>query len=177
MPIYRLGGLAPQIDPSVFVAPNASIIGDVLIGPSSSVWFSAVVRGDVAPIRIGARSNLQDGVVVHVTGGKSSTTVGDDVTVGHLAILHGCTIGDACLVGMGSTVLDGAVVEDESFVAAGALVTPGTRVPRGSLVMGRPAKVVRTLGPADLAEIRASASLYAGYAKEYLAGLALIASG
>lgn len=174
MPVYRLGALVPRLAPSVFVAPNAAVIGDVVIGPSSSIWFSTTLRGDVFPIRIGARTNLQDGVVVHVTGGKASTTVGDDVTVGHQAILHGCTVGSACLVGMGSTVLDLAVIEDECFVAAGSLVTPGTRVPSRSLVMGRPAKVVRRLGETDLADIRESAALYVGYAARALADLEVV---
>lgn len=167
MPLYRLGALVPRLDTSVYVAPNATVIGDVVMGPSSSVWFGAVLRGDVAPIRIGQRTNLQDGVVVHVTGGRSETHVGDDVTVGHQAILHGCRVGSACLVGMGSTVLDGAVIEDECFVGAGALVTPGMRVPARSLVVGRPAKVVRALRDADLAEIRASAVHYVEYAVRY----------
>ena len=126
-----------------------------MIDDDSSVWFGAVIRGDVFPIRIGARTNIQDNAVVHVTGGRSATTIGDDVTVGHLALIHGATVGNRCLVGMGSIVLDGAVVEDESFIAAGALVPPGARVPSRSLMVGRPARVARTLGDAHLAEIAA----------------------
>jgi gamma-carbonic anhydrase len=168
MTIYEHTGRIPALAEGVFVAPNATVIGDVAVGASSSVWFGAVLRGDVFPIRIGGRTNIQDNTVVHVTGGKNATTIGDEVTIGHLAIVHGCTIGSSCLVGMGSVVLDGAVVEDECFVAAGALVPPGMRVPGRSLVMGRPARVVRSLGEADLAQIRESAALYVDYAKDYL---------
>jgi gamma-carbonic anhydrase len=166
--LYDHQGRVPALGPGVYVAPNATIIGDVEIGSESSVWFGAVLRGDVFPIRIGARTNIQDNAVVHVTGGKASTTVGDEVTVGHLAILHGCTIGSRCLVGMGSTVLDGAVLEDECFVAAGTLVPPGMRIATRSLVMGRPARVARQLAEADLAQIRESAAQYVGYARDYL---------
>lgn len=169
MPIHTFKGITPTVPPGVFVAPNATVLGDVVLGEGSSVWYGAVLRGDVFPIRIGARTNLQDNTVVHVTGGKASTTVGDDVTVGHAVILHGCTVGSRCLVGMGSIVLDGAVVEDECFIAAGALVAPGMRVPSRSLVMGRPGKVVRTLREADLEQIREAAALYVGYAREHAA--------
>lgn len=170
-PIYGLGGVVPVLGNEVFVAPNATIIGDVVIGDQSSIWFGAVLRGDVFPIRIGARSNVQDNAVVHVTGGKASATIGSDVTIGHLALIHGCTIGDRCLIGMGSTLLDNAVIEDDCFVAAGTLVPPRMRVPAGSLVMGRPAKVVRPLNAADREQIREAGTLYVGYARDYLTGL------
>ena len=170
-PIYALKGLTPTLGRGVFVAPTASVIGDVVIGDESSVWFGAVVRGDVFPIRIGARTNVQDNAVVHVTGGKAATTIGDDVTIGHLALIHGCTIGSHCLIGMGSILLDGAVIEDECLVAAGTLVPPRMRVPARSLVMGSPAKVVRRLGPADLEHIREAGALYVGYSREYAGGL------
>ena len=168
-PIHSLKGVTPKLGRNVFVAPNASVIGDVVIGNTSSVWFGAVLRGDAFPIRIGARTNIQDNAVVHITGGKAATTVGDDVTVGHLALVHGCTIGHRCLVGMGSIVLDGAVIEDECLIAAGALVPPGMRVPTRSLVMGRPGKVVRLLTPADLEHILEAAKVYVAHAAEYLA--------
>lgn len=174
MPLYAHKGVRPSIARGVFVAPNATVIGDVTIGEASSVWFGAVVRGDVYPIRIGARTNLQDNVVVHVTGGKASTSIGDDVTVGHLALVHGCTVGSRCLVGMGSIVLDGAIIEDEVFVGAGSLVPPRMRIPARSLVMGRPAKVIRSLGEADLAQIRESSALYVGYAADYLTQVELL---
>ena len=168
-PIYSLKGVTPQLGRGVFVAPNASVIGDVVIRDDSSIWFGAVVRGDAFPIRIGARTNIQDNAVVHITGGKAATSIGDDVTVGHLALIHGCTVGDRCLIGMGSIVLDGAVIEDECLIAAGALVPPGMRVPTRSLVMGRPGKVVRALTEADLLHIREAAAVYVAHAHEYVA--------
>lgn len=169
MPLYEYKGTRPALGRGVFVAPSATVLGDVAVGEDSSVWFGAVLRGDVFPIRIGARTNIQDNAVVHVTGGKASTTIGDEVTVGHLALVHGCTIGSRCLVGMGSIVLDGAIVEDECFVAAGTLIAPGARIPARSLVMGRPGKVVRALGEADLASVRESSRLYVQHARDFAA--------
>lgn len=171
MAIYALRGAQPVLGRDVFVAPTASVIGDVVLGDESSVWFGTVLRGDAFPIRVGARTNIQDNAVVHITGGKSSTTIGDDVTVGHSAIVHGCTIGSRCLVGMGAVVLDDAVIEDECLIAAGALVPPGMRVAARSLVMGRPAKTVRLLRPSDLEHIREAGSLYVGYARDFREGL------
>lgn len=170
-PLYRLHGKDPQLGEGVFVAPNASVIGDVIVGERSSIWFGVVVRGDCYPIRIGARTNVQDNAVVHVTGGKAETRIGDDVTIGHLALVHGCTIGNRCLVGMGSIILDGAVIEDDCLVAAGALVPPRMRVPARSLVLGRPGKVVKSLTDEDLANIRASADAYVRYADDCLTSL------
>lgn len=158
-----------MIDPSAFVAASAVVIGDVVIGVEASLWFHAVVRGDVGAIRIGARTNLQDHVTVHVVGGRFGTTVGADVTVGHGAILHGCTIGDRVLVGMGAIVLDGAVIEDDCLLGAGALVAPGTRVPSGRLVLGNPARVVRALSADERNGLLRSAAGYVGYAAEYRA--------
>lgn len=174
MPLYEYEGTRPLVPADAFISPNATIIGDVVLGAQASVWFGAVLRGDVFPIRVGARTNIQDNAVLHVTGGKAATSVGDDVTVGHQALVHGCTIGSRCLVGMGSILLDNAVVEDECFIAAGALVAPGTRVPSRSLVMGRPGKVVRRLGEADLEQIRESAALYVQYAGNYLRNLRVL---
>ena len=173
MPIYTLKGVTPVLGRDVFIAPNASVIADVVLGDESSVWFGTVLRGDVFPIRIGARTNIQDNAVVHVTGGKTSTTVGDDVTIGHSAIVHGCTIGSRCLVGMGSIVLDGAVIEDECLIGAGAVIPPRMRIPARSLVLGQPAKVVRKLAPSDLATMHEAAALYVGYGRDYLGGLSL----
>lgn len=167
MPLYEHKSVRPTLGPDVWVAPNATIIGDVTVGEKSSIWFGAVLRGDVFPIRIGARTNIQDNAVVHVTASKASTTIGDDVTIGHLAIVHGCNVGSRCLIGMGSILLDGAVIEEESFIAAGSLVVPGMRVPSRSLVMGRPGKIVRTLDEQALAQIRASAEAYIAYAKDF----------
>jgi len=168
MPLYEYKAVRPRLGRGVFVAPNATIIGDVELGDEASVWFGAVIRGDVMPIRFGKRTNLQDGAVVHVTGGTASTTVGDDVTVGHMALLHGCTVGHRVLVGMGSILLDGSIIEDESIVAAGSLVSPGTRIPSRSLAMGRPARVVRTLKDEDLAWVREAGRLYVEYSRTFL---------
>ena len=167
MPLHPFKGVSPTLAASCFVAPSASIIGDVVIGEDSSVWFGTVIRGDVFPIRIGARTNIQDNAVVHVTGGRSATTIGDDVTIGHLALVHGCTIGQNCLIGMGSIILDDAVIEDECLIGAGALVTPRMRIPARSLVVGSPARIVRTLSDADVDRIRASALTYVDMARSY----------
>jgi carbonic anhydrase/acetyltransferase-like protein (isoleucine patch superfamily) len=167
MPVYSHKGVAPRLGRDVYLAPNATIIGDVVIGDESSVWFGAVLRGDVFPIRIGARTNIQDNAVVHVTNGKAATTIGDDVTVGHLALIHGATISDRCLVGMGSIVLDGAIVEDDCLIGAGALVPPGMHVTRRSLMIGRPARRIRTLDAADLENVRSAGALYLAYARDF----------
>ncbi|HEX3769726.1 MAG TPA: gamma carbonic anhydrase family protein [Polyangiaceae bacterium] len=170
MAIYELKGVRPLLGRDVFVAEGARVIGDVHLGDGASVWFNAVLRGDYMPIRVGARTNIQDNAVVHITSGINGATIGDDVTVGHSAIVHGCTVGSGCLVGMGSIVLDGAIVGDESFIAAGSLVTPGTVIPPRSFVVGRPAKVARTVSERDLASLREAASRYAQYAGEFRAG-------
>lgn len=163
-------GIDPTIDSTVFVATSAVVVGDVVIGAGSSLWFHTVVRGDVGPIRIGARSNLQDHVTVHVVGGRFGTTIGDDVTIGHRAIVHGCALGSRVLIGMGAVVLDGAEIADDCLVGAGALVTPGMRVPAGRLVLGAPARVVRELRADEREALLASAASYVGYADEYRRG-------
>ncbi len=168
--IRAFGGVSPRIDASVFLATGCVVVGDVELAAGASVWFGAVVRGDVNFVRIGARTNIQDQAVVHVTGGTHPTRVGEDVTVGHKAVLHGCTIKDRCLIGIGAIVLDGAVVGEEAMVAAGALVPPGMVVPARSLVMGAPARVKRALTDAEVAGLRASASHYVEYAARYRAG-------
>lgn len=162
-------GRSPQIDPSAYVQASAQIIGDVVLGAQSSVWFNVVMRGDVHPIRIGARTNIQDNSTVHVTGGRWATIVGDDVTVGHAAVLHGCRIGDRCLVGIGAIVMDDVEVGDDCLIAAGSLVTPGTKIPPGSLVMGSPAKVARPLRSDELASLKQSALNYIEHAASYRA--------
>jgi len=174
MPIYEYQGTRPILGPDVYLAPNATVIGDVQLGESASVWFGAVLRGDVGFIRIGARTNVQDGAVVHVTGGWTNTTVGEDVTVGHLALLHGCTVGNRALIGMGAIVLDGASIGDECLIAAGSLVTPRTVIPARSFVMGRPAKVVRELKDEELAQIVASAVHYVENAQRFRESLRLV---
>jgi gamma-carbonic anhydrase len=167
MPIYEHKGTRPTLGRDVFIAPNATVIGDVHLGDESSVWFSAVIRGDVFPIRFGARTNVQDGSVVHVTGGQAATTVGDDVTIGHMVLLHGCTVGNRCLIGMGSILLDGSEIGEECLVAAGSLIAPRTKIPPRSMVMGRPGKAVRTLSERDLAMVREAGVLYVEYARTF----------
>ncbi len=156
--------LQPAVDESAFVAPGVYIIGDVIVGPHSNLWYGVVVRGDMHYIRIGSMTNIQDGAVLHVTHDTGPTEVGNYVTVGHRAILHGCTVRDYVLIGMGSIVLDGAVVEERSMVAAGALVTPGTRVESGTLVGGVPAKPLRRLSGAEMAGFDDSADRYHRFA-------------
>ena len=167
--ILEFEGTSPTMGDGVFVASGARVIGDVEIGDDSSIWYGTVVRGDVFPITIGARTNIQDGSVIHVTGGEHATVVGDEVTVGHGATIHGCEIEDRCLVGMGATVLDGAVLEAECFVAAGALIPPGMRVPSGTMVMGSPAEVRRELTDEERASLQTSAAHYVELARRHAA--------
>ncbi len=169
-PVIAYEGRGPRIAASAFLADGSVVAGDVEIGEDASVWFGTVIRGDVNRVRIGARTNLQDQTVVHVTAGTHPTTVGDDVTVGHRAVLHGCTVHDRCLVGIGAIVLDGAVVGPDAMVGAGALVPPGMVVPPGKLVLGAPARVKRDLTPEELASLRTSAARYVGYAARYRGG-------
>jgi gamma-carbonic anhydrase len=157
----------PQVHPAAFVDSSAQVIGDVVIGSDSSVWMNAVVRGDVNTIRIGARTNLQDGVVVHVMHDTNPTHIGDDVTVGHGAIVHGCTVSDRVLIGMGAIVLNGATIESDSIVAAGSVVTERSVLPSRSLIMGAPAKVKRALTDAEVASIVESAKHYVDLSKNY----------
>ena len=153
----------PQIGKRVFIAASADVMGDVVLGDNSSVWYQAVIRGTAekegTPVRIGERTNIQDGCVLHLDH-DHPLCVGNDVTVGHRAILHGCTIGDNCLIGMGAIVMNGAVIGKNCMVAAGALVTQGTVVPEGSLVLGSPAKIKRALTEAEIASIGNSARHY-----------------
>jgi carbonic anhydrase/acetyltransferase-like protein (isoleucine patch superfamily) len=166
--LYPLGGKRPQIGPRCYVAPGAHLIGEVILEDGASVWFNAVLRSDNrAVIRIGRRSNVQDGCVMH-TENDMDTLIGEEVTIGHCAIVHAATVRDRSLIGMQAVVLDGAVVGPESFVAAGALVPPRMVVPPRTLVMGAPAKVIRELTDADLAMIRASAEDYFQRAQRFL---------
>jgi len=167
--VRPFGGKIPRIDPTSFLAEGCTVIGDVELGAGASLWPGVVVRGDVNSIRIGARTNVQDLTVVHVTGGTHPTVVGDEVTIGHRVVLHGCTVHDRCLVGIGAIVLDGAVVGPEAMVGAGALVPPGMVVPPRTLVLGAPAKVKRELTEAELAHLRTSAERYAALAAAYRA--------
>src|SRR5271154_54038 len=135
-PVYALDGVAPTIAPDAFIAPNAAVIGDVVVGAESGIWFSCLVRGDMNIIRIGARTNLQDGTIVHVDSGGLATHIGDDVTIGHGSIIHACTLRNRAFVGNGAIVLDGAVIEEDGFLGAGALLTPGKVVGRNELWAG-----------------------------------------
>ncbi len=167
--IAPFGDHRPAIDPSAFVPAEAVVIGDVVIGADSSLWFHTVVRADVHAVRIGARTNVQDNATIHVVTGRHATTLGDGVTVGHNAVLHGCAVEDGALIGMGAVVLDGAVVGAESLVGAGALVTPGTVLPPRSLVLGSPAKRVREVSDAERERLRTSAANYVALARRYRA--------
>lgn len=165
--IHPFKGVSPRLHPSVFAVEDALVIGDVEVGEQSSLWFGAIVRGDVNSIRIGARSNVQDQTVIHVTNRTHPTVVGDDVTLGHRVTLHGCTIQDRCLIGIGAIVMDGAVVSEDSMVGAGALVPPGMVVPSGTLVVGSPARVKRELTREEIAFFKKSAQNYVAYAEQY----------
>jgi carbonic anhydrase/acetyltransferase-like protein (isoleucine patch superfamily) len=160
-------GVQPQIHPTAFIKESAQIIGDVQIGAESSVWFNAVVRGDVFYIRIGLRTNIQDGTVIHVSNGTHATVLEDEVTVGHNVTLHGCHIERGCLIGMGSIVMDDVHIGAQSIVAAGALVSPGTKVPPRSLVLGVPAKVKRALTDEEVAGLDRYWQNYVEYTKIY----------
>ncbi len=165
--IHAYRGVLPVIDPSVFLAAGSEVIGNVTIGRDSGVWFNAVVRGDVNVVTIGERTNIQDGCILHVDHAKYPLAIGSDVTVGHGAVLHACTVSDECLIGMGAIVLDGAVVGKNALVAAGSLVKMRDVIPEGVLVAGSPARVVRALTPGEIATIRQSALNYVAYARAY----------
>lgn len=157
----------PQIDNDVFIADNARIIGDVKIGYQSSIWYNAVIRGDVMPINIGFKTNIQDGAVIHGTLNKASATIGNEVTIGHLAILHGCDIGNQCLIGMGAIIMDNVKIPNRCIVGAGSLVTEGSIFEEETLILGRPAKAVRKLKPEELAFLPQSAANYIMYTTWY----------
>ena len=162
-------GKWPEIHETAFVAPSADVIGEVEIGTHSSVWFQAVIRGDVNWIKIGSRTNIQDHSMLHVTRRKSPLTIGDEVTVGHRVTLHGCKVGNRVLLGMGAILLDDCEIGDDCIIGAGALVTKGTKIPSGSLAMGSPAKVTRPLKPDEIAFLKQSAENYVGDLIEYKA--------
>lgn len=158
----------PLLSEGVFLASGSVVIGDVVLGKDTNVWFNVVVRGDVHRIRVGERTNIQDNTTVHVTSTTGPTTIGSDVTIGHNCVIHACEIGDRALIGMGSTILDGAVIEAECFIAAGSVVTPGKRMPTQMMCMGSPAKPVRPLTPAELDFLKRSAADYVKTAHEYM---------
>jgi carbonic anhydrase/acetyltransferase-like protein (isoleucine patch superfamily) len=171
-------GKAPRIDASAFVAPGARLIGDVELGPEASIWYNCVLRGDMNRIRIGARSNVQDGTVIHVDpprpGGPEGgypALIGSDVLIGHLAMIHGCILHDRAFVGLGAIVMDGCEIESEAMLAAGAMLTPGKRIPSGQLWAGRPARYARDLSAADIAGMALGVDHYVALAKRHAASL------
>lgn len=170
MAIYELDGVAPRVAASAWVAENAQVMGDVVIGEGASVWFGTTVRGDADTITIGAGSNIQDGSVLHADVGVP-LTIGADVTVGHQVMLHGCTIGDGSLIGIGAVVLNGATIGRHCLVGAGSLVTEGKAFPDGSMILGSPAKVVRQLTPEQIEGLRLSAQHYRHNAERFRQGL------
>jgi carbonic anhydrase/acetyltransferase-like protein (isoleucine patch superfamily) len=166
MPLYEIDGSAPQLAAGAWAAPSADLVGDVRLGERASVWFGAVIRADNTPIIIGEESNIQDGAIGHSDPGFP-LTIGARVTVGHQAILHGCSIADDCLIGMGAKILNGSELEPECLVGAGALITEGKTFPAGSLVVGTPARVIRQLTDAEKQALRVSAAHYAEKARRY----------
>ena len=169
--ILAYGGKTPAIDASAFVAPGCRLIGDIEIGPEASIWYNCVLRGDVNRIRIGARTNIQDGSVLHVDSPRPGheaghpTLIGEEVLIGHMAMVHGCILHDRAFVGLGAIVMDGCEIESDAMLAAGALLTQGKRIPAGQLWAGRPAKYIRDLGEADFVGMRAGVAHYVALAK------------
>jgi len=171
VPLYPYRNVLPRLGERVFLAPSADLAGDIEVGADSSFWFHTAARGDVHSIRIGERTNVQDGTVLHVTHERFPLSIGSDVVIGHSCMIHGCTLEDACLIGIGARVLDGAVVESGAQIGAGAVVPPGMRVRTGELVMGVPARVARPLSPAEQAGIREIAARYVTIKEHYLASM------
>ena len=170
--LIPFGGKTPIVDPAAFVAPGARLIGDIEIGPEASIWYNCVLRGDINAIRIGARSNLQDGSVIHVDPPRPGSPadgypclIGEDVLIGHMAMVHGCILRDRAFVGLGAIVMDGCEIESDAMLAAGALLTQGKCIPAGQLWAGRPAKYIRDLGEADLVGMRAGVAHYVALAR------------
>ncbi len=160
-------GITPTIAESAFIAPTATITGDTVIGDETSIWFGCVLRGDVDRIRIGARVNVQDGTIIHCSRDKYPTTIGDDVSIGHMALLHGCTLESGCFIGMSAVIMDDVVVESGAFVAAGALVTPHKRIKAGELWTGRPARLARAVGPDEREVMEYNIGNYVRLGREY----------
>ncbi len=164
--IYKFNGITPDIEKANFVAMSADIIGEVTAEENSSIWYNCTLRGDIAPIKIGKNSNVQDNTVIHV-GHDVPTIVGDNVTIGHRVLLHGCIVEDGCLIGMGAIILDNSVIGRESIVGAGALVTMGKKFPPRSLILGSPAKEIRTLTEEEVESIKQNVASYVEISKEY----------
>lgn len=165
--VWPLRGTLPTIHETAFIAPGTHVIGDVHVGASSSLWFNCVVRGDVNVIRIGARTNLQDGSIVHVTNGKFGTFIGDDVLIGHQCVIHGCRLENGSFVGMSSTIMDGCVLEPGAMLGAGSLLSPGKTIKSGQLWLGRPARYVRDLTPQEIDGNRKAVEHYVNLAAAY----------
>ena len=173
--LYELDGVRPTLGQDAWVAPDAAVMGDVVLGARCTIWFKCVLRGDTNSIRIGDRTNVQDGSVLHVNPGPEwKLTIGSDVTIGHACIIHACTLHDFAFVGMGATVLDGAVIEEGAMLAAGALLTPGRRIPKGELWGGSPARKMRDIPPADRANLDLIAVHYAERGQMFRTGLVAI---
>src|SRR5579871_4578894 len=170
-PVYTLDGVTPRIAPDAFIAPTAAVIGDVEVGSETGIWFHCLVRGDLNIIRIGARTNIQDGTIIHVDTGEMSAVIGDDVTVGHNAVIHACTLKDRAFVGISATVLDGAVIEEGGVLGAGGLLTPGKRIGRNELWVGAPAKLVRVMSDEERRKFDRNAIVYCDLARRFRAGL------
>lgn len=164
--LKTIKGKSPDIDGSCFVAETADVLGDVRVGKNSSVWYKAVLRGDDNYIQIGENSNIQDNTVIHVAE-NFPTLIGDNVTIGHSAIIHACTVGNNCLIGMGAIILDGAEIGDETIIGAGSIVASGKRIPSGVLALGMPAKVIRELTEEEKQSLKASADKYVRYANDH----------
>jgi carbonic anhydrase/acetyltransferase-like protein (isoleucine patch superfamily) len=170
-PIFSLDGITPRIAEDAFIAPSAAVIGDVVIGSETGIWFHCLVRGDMNSIRIGARTNIQDGTIIHVDSGEFSTFIGDDVTVGHNAVIHACTLKNRAFVGISATVLDGAVIEEGGLLAAGGLLTPGKVIGPNEMWTGSPAKLRRVMDEEERKRFDRNAEVYRALAKQFRAGL------
>jgi len=170
--LYALNGVAPTIHPTAWIAPTAVLIGDVRVGPNANIWFNCVLRADTNPIIVGARSNIQDGTIIHVDHGDNFTDIGEDVTIGHAAIIHACKLRNRAFIGMGATVLDGAIVEEAGMLGARSLLTPGKIIPRQELWTGSPARPVRAMTDAERALWDQTVPHYVGLSENYRSGLA-----
>jgi len=169
--LYALNGVAPTIDPTAWIAPTAVLIGDVRVGPGANIWFNCVLRADTNPIIIGARSNIQDGTIIHVDHGENFTEIGEDVTVGHAAIIHACKLRNRAFVGMGATVLDGAVIEEGGLLGARGLLAPGKKIGRNEMWTGMPARLSRTMTEEQRAMWDQTAPHYVGLSNRFRSGL------
>jgi gamma-carbonic anhydrase len=172
--VFSLDGITPQIAPDAFIAPTAAVIGDVVIGSETGIWFHVLVRGDMGIIRIGARTNIQDGSVIHIDSGGMDTHIGDDVTVGHNAVIHACTLKNRAFVGISATVLDGAVIEEGGMLAAGGLLTPGKVIGPNELWTGSPAKLKRVMDADERKRFDRNATVYLELARKFRSGLKVV---